>query len=418
MPDDTRIQAHLLRTERFREFYYFLIVFFLFLGAGATQPYVVPYIQSRGFSPLMAASIMSLTFLVAFPGRVLGVYLGNAIGLKATLILGTTGYVLYPLLFAVTGEYWQFLLVMTFWGLTIGIFWTAAGVLVLNESDQSRYGKASGVVFAGTGVGMAVGVLLLDYLVKMHGTRTMFILASIPAIVSFILGIMMPGRRYRLEIGSAFAATREALARALKDQETRLIAALQFTAYLSYGMVIGGLSSLIARNVGMAYVGRLTIVFFVLNAVFCHVSGSVSDRIGRKKSLAMSFVASSVANVILILSQGTVGLILAEALLGYQAATVQVNVNAWLGDAVEEEYRTGFSGVMQLGGALGLSLAIVGGSYSSSPGALPGNRQVLFSVFAVLNVLAIFLALRLRESIVVVSAGGSGRPGGRSSAAE
>ncbi|NPV80384.1 MAG: MFS transporter [Firmicutes bacterium] len=376
-----------------RELKYFLIVFLLFLGSGATQSYVAPYVKSLGFSSLQGTAVVAAIYFAQIPARFLAIYLANALGLKASLILGILGYVIYPLAFAASRAYWQLVLVMVFWGFTSGVFWTSAGVAVLNESARSRYGKASGALFAGSGVGMALGVLLLDQLVAREGSRAMFILSALPPALALAIGFAVSAGG-RLESKSTWEATREGVVRAFREREVSFVALLLFVSALSYGIVYGGLGLLIARNVGMAYIGRLTVSFFILKGIFSRVGGSIGDAIGRRMSFILSFISASIASFILATSPGKLGLVVAGALLGYQVSTVSVNANAWVGDAAKQEHRAGFTGVIQAANALGVCVALLAGGYLLS--SIQGSR-ILFFAFALINSLAVILAVAMPE---------------------
>ncbi|CAI6094773.1 unnamed protein product [Clonostachys chloroleuca] len=102
------------------------------VGAGGQQ---TPFLVMAGNAVLF--SLMTITCLC-------GSIVANRIGLKNTLILGTTGYVLYSAALYTNNRYgveWFIYVGSAACGITAGLFWAAEGAIMLLYPEQHTRGK-------------------------------------------------------------------------------------------------------------------------------------------------------------------------------------------------------------------------------------------------------------------------------------
>jgi MFS family permease len=141
----------------------------------------------------------------------------------------------------------------------------------------------------------------------------------------------------------------------------------------AFGISEGGLATLTAVGVGMTGVGGL-------------LFGWMSDRFGRRASLAISIAAFSIGNLACALATGLNGLIAARALAGLGIGGTWGGGQAMLGETFPPALRGRYGAVAQSGAPAGLGLAAAVGSFLAP--AIGWRAVFLLSAAPVLVLLA------------------------------
>jgi MFS family permease len=139
------------------------------------------------------------------------------------------------------------------------------------------------------------------------------------------------------------------------------------------GLTEGQVAWLTGVGVGMSGVGGL-------------LFGWMSDRMGRRASLAASIAAFSVGNVLCALSPGAVGLIVGRALVGLGVGGTWGGGQAMLGETFPPALRGRYGAVAQSGAPAGLGAAAIIGSFLAP--SLGWRAVFLLSVAPALILLA------------------------------
>jgi MFS family permease len=116
------------------------------------------------------------------------------------------------------------------------------------------------------------------------------------------------------------------------------------------GLSVQDLAWLTGVGVGMSGVGGF-------------LFGWMSDRLGRRASLAVSIAAFSIGNIICALAPGAMGLILGRALVGLGVGGTWGGGQAMLGETFPPALRGRYGAVAQSGAPVGLGLATIIGSF-------------------------------------------------------
>ena len=241
---------------------------------------------------LVTQSMMVLTLLLAMP-----VSFKNQLGLFTIIILIHN-------IFAATQD-------------------VAIDALAVNVLEPGERGLANGLMFGGNYIGIALGgagVLLLTPLVGFQATF-LFVAGAI-ALVTVLVPLPMrepPGPPRAWGAGSRAVAVAKELKRFVRDTGAAFLGSRPafvaiFLALLPMGAYALSLSlqSNLAVDLGLddQHVGFLGLASTVLSASFCILGGWLSDRFGRRRTLAIFIAGTTIPTFALALAMQRFGWIL------------------------------------------------------------------------------------------------------------
>jgi MFS family permease len=150
-------------------------------GFGVLYPAMV---ADRGWTASEVTAAFSLAMLIYSPAAVLTGQMLDRIGVRATMLLGTTMLSVGLCLVALVTELWQLYLL---YGVAVGVGSSPVGFLamlkLLSLRAGSRFGLAVGLFNVGQGVGSLVSV---QALVEREGWRPGFVALGIAAVVMLL----------------------------------------------------------------------------------------------------------------------------------------------------------------------------------------------------------------------------------------
>ncbi len=366
--------------------------FFLFLGAGATQPYLIPYLKNSLGYPLLASTfVLAVVYIIIIPARFFSLRLQRSIGLKLCIIIGATGYVLYPLIFAYSRNYFILLATSAMWGVAAGVFWTAASSLLLDLSQKKNYGIMSGVLYAGVGSGLALGVLLLGFILNRWGVRWMFLIAGISGIPALFTSSLLPYTQpLKAKVSLSF------LKSFIFERGGLLVSLFLFIGSFGYGIIYSTMGTLIADSLGISWINKITVFYYFMSVLLSLFGGKLSDTFGRPKIFATSFALGAIATLTLTYFRSLPAFIISSALLGFQVSVVSVNTTAWAGDLGTSSERPLIIATIFAWNGLGVATSLLLGSYIV--GNISGSYQTAFKVFTAISVIASLASLTLKRA--------------------
>ena len=279
---------------------------------------------------------------------------------------------------------WQFFLATSILGFSSALFLTSGVVLLLNNTSTERYGRAVGALYAGVGFGTAIGVLWLNKILAVFGGKVMFSLAGIPPIIGLLLLSKLRLDNVVVSKPITFSSLRE-----IATKETFMVSILLFISSFSYGIVYSGFSILISREIGLAWIGVLSISFYLLKSLFSRIGGGISDFLGRRFSFIISFIFGALASLMLGLAKSSIAFIISGALLGFQVSTVSVNANAWIADMAGLSDRSNYMAFIFTFNALGVAISLLASGYLLSTSE---RTFTAFISFTLLNITAIIIS--------------------------
>jgi MFS family permease len=240
-----------------------------------------------------------------------------------------------------------------------------------------KRGLAAGIVAAGVGIGTSIGGLVIPLVVKEFGPNgwryAWFLLGAIVFAVSFICyGLLRdnPAEKGTTMCGGveerntqSQTASFTAWADVLKKKEVWKLGSVYFMFGFSYIIYMTFLVIYLTNEVGLQ--PRLAGSIFALLGFFSIASGIIwgwiSDLIGRRYGLALSYGALALSCLILVYWQSTAGFYLSATIFGLTLASIPSIMTAAIGDTVGGKLAPAGLGVITLifgiGQAIGPTVA-------------------------------------------------------------
>ncbi|MFC1961688.1 MFS transporter [Chloroflexota bacterium] len=179
----------LSRAFRTRSLWFFISIYLLFSMSHLFYiTHIVPHITDIGFSPVEAATVISLIGIGGIAGRIIIGVLSDKIGNKLSVIICTlilSGAIACALW---SRELWMFYLVAVVYGFAHGGRGPTIGSLVGDTFGLSKMGSILGVIEVGFNIGAAVGPAIGGVLYDIEGSYSLaFSLATTAILISAIL---------------------------------------------------------------------------------------------------------------------------------------------------------------------------------------------------------------------------------------
>ncbi|HEY3373486.1 MAG TPA: MFS transporter [Candidatus Aquicultor sp.] len=273
---------------------------------------------------------------------------------KLPAVIGyALGAVGKPLL-AVSFVWWQALFARFTDRLGKGIRTAPRDALIADSSSPDAYGRSFGFHRTMDTVGAAIGPLMALFLFPAlnQNFRTYFAIAIIPAIISIFVLVKYVTEPRRSDVSKKIVLERFSLAPFNRSFKIFLLIALVFTL----GNSSDAFLVLRAQNVGIS-VALIPLVYLIFNLVSASIAtpaGIISDKIGRKRVIAVGFATFSAVYLGFALAKTTTAVWLLFAAYGLYAGFTESIFKAYAADLAPANLRGTAYGLLNL--VLGIAL--------------------------------------------------------------
>jgi len=367
------------------------VFFLIFAGTGSLQQYLVPYLEEHaGWSATWAPWSLATLYLSMIVWRLLAVYTIRRIGDYGSIALGALTYTLFPVAIIVSPTRPVVLVAAVLWGWGAASFWLASGSQVLDTAREAHYGRASGIFYTATHLGMVCGLFTLGQCYRARPDSPAFLwIAFAAAALGNALCLAVPRRRLPRDPPQLRAVLRVAFGRV-----GRVIAVPLVASAVGYGLLLGIFAEIVGKRFGLGFMFAITVSFYIMRAFISLVSGALSDRIGTRRVLVLAFAASGIALVWPAFAQGAAPLVVAAGALGLLASAVPVGITALVGETASSGSRQAALAGLHVWRDMGVAVGLIGAAQLRA--AFGGFREP-FLAFAVIFVVCGLIAARLPE---------------------
>ncbi|MGC6587784.1 MFS transporter [Paenibacillus sp. Dod16] len=290
---------------------------FLFTGFYLLLPTLPLYIKHLGGSETqvgLAAGAFTLTAVVFRPmvGGLVDRY-----GRRAFYIWGLIFFVLSMYLYDWVGSILLLLALRILHGASWAFSTTSIGTVITDLIPASRRGEGMGWYGMAMTVAMAIGPMLGTYIVGGYSFQTLFLVATGLSLVAFILAYMTR---------APYQAKPSAGRIQLVEKSVLPVTVAIFFLAVAYGGITTFLP-LFAESIRVNP-GTFFLVYAVALTLIRPFAGKLSDRFGEAAVIIPSLVVTTGALIVLSLSSGLPGLIIAAILYGIGFGSAQPALQA------------------------------------------------------------------------------------------
>jgi MFS transporter, PAT family, beta-lactamase induction signal transducer AmpG len=311
---------NLLATGRGRLLAFFLLYVAEGIPAGFTGTAVATQMRRQGLDPAAIGGFLSVLYIPwAFKwalGPFVDVVTVERWGRRRFWILLTQTSMAVTVVAAMFVDLKTNLLLFTSVVFVLNVFSATQDVaidaLAVNSLHEGERGAANGLMFGGSFLGNALGGAGVLLLTPWIGFRSTFLLVA-AAIVAITLLVAVPLREaVRADAIQAARGTLRDVARAVGEFAREAVGAFArsrpalagvFLALLPmgpYALSFSVLSNLsVELGLNDQQVGMLSLLSATIGASFCVLGGWISDRYGRRRSLAIFIAGMAVPTVVL-----------------------------------------------------------------------------------------------------------------------
>ncbi|MCX6764786.1 MAG: MFS transporter [Candidatus Nealsonbacteria bacterium] len=299
---------------------------FIFLGFAGVQQYLTSFFSEAGIAEVGFRSLI-LIYLFFILFNPLAAVFASKYGGKKSMLIGSIFYFIF-IFFLLSKSPYLIYLISVFLGIGASLLWTGQNSFLIRASDEKSYGKNSGFFTSLQSFGSAVGVVLLGFLIGKFLFKLPILFFSFFPLMGFLLLFTLKDLKKEEKISNNFRLIKKSI---LSLTALRL-ASIYFAVQFIFGLVIGIIPIEIKNIFGAPCVGILSSLFYILPFLFSYYLGGLSDIIGRKKMIILSFFLIIVGLFSFIFSNHGFFLILGIILLAINSAIMRPVTAAFIGD--------------------------------------------------------------------------------------
>ncbi|MBI1837046.1 MAG: MFS transporter [Flavobacteriia bacterium] len=288
-----------------------------------------------------------------FSGR-----LSDHIGRKKVMYLGIIVPIFVSLLYPLSYSVFFFLTLRFFHGFSAGFFPTGSTALITDILPSNKRGVGMGIWGTFTSLGIGVGQGIGSFVNDLVGIDNLFIIASILSIFSMMLIFFVKESLHRRE---KFNLNHLKVPKNDIIEKPVLPAAIVMFLTAFCSGIIFVITPDMSKFVGIENKGWF-FVFYVICTIFVRLFlGSISDKIGRIKTLSIGVFSLIISMVLIAYSTTPLTYTFASIAFGFATGITSPTIFAWTADLSEITRRGIGAGTM----FIALELGIMFGAFST-----------------------------------------------------
>jgi MFS family permease len=360
----------------------FYLSFYLIL------PVMPLYVADLGGTSTQIGLIIGLFALVAMIMRPPAGWLIDTKGSRSVLLVGMAIFLLASLGYLLTPSVRSILALRLFHGLGMGLFPTAATVVIAELSPPARRVEAMGWFGIANSIAYILGPAGGLAVVGRTGYAALFLLAAGVAALGLVCIWLLP-----LPVRKASPPARLPRLADIFSRAALLPSAILLFLYLPYGSLISFIP-IVATQRGLTNPGLFFTVYAAAMLLVRSKAGEISDRHGRAAVILPGMVIAAVSLVVLALAPGPAGILAGGAIFGIAFGMAQPTLMALVVDRVSPAEWGKAMGTFFVAWELGVAAGAAGSGWLLNS----IDFEMLFLVAAAAPFAGAFLALRARAS--------------------
>lgn len=300
--------------------------------------------------------IITLFTISAAISRPFSGKLSDTIGRKKVMIIGIIICFIVSLLYPLSFSIWFFLLLRFLHGFSAGFLPTGATALVTDILPKESRGRGMGIWGTFISLGIGVGQSMGDWLFRLYGMDNLFIFA---AIISLIAALLIAYVKETLEVQHKFKLHHLSITVQDVFEPSVLPAAFVMFLTASCSGIIFVLTPDISDYLGINNKGWFFGIYVISTIVIRLFTSSLSDKIGRRKTLLIGVVILIVSMFLIGTAHNLTAYTTAAVLFGVATGITSPTLFAWTADLSHRDRRGVGSGTMFIALELGIMLGSI-----------------------------------------------------------
>jgi len=358
---------------------------FFYLSFYLILPVMPLYVAGLGGTSSQIGLIIGLFAAMAMLMRPPAGWLIDTRGTRPILLVGMAIFLLASLGYIAVQSVRPILALRVLHGVGMGLFPTAATVVIAELAPPTRRGEAMGWFGIANSLGLILGPVAGPFIAGRAGFSALFLVAAGSAAVGMacigaVPAVDRPARQSRLPRPSD-----------LFSPAAVLPSLILLLLYIPYGMVVAFIP-LVATARGIENPGLFYAVFATAMLLVRAKAGEISDRRGRAAAIVPAMIATGASSLVLGVTAGPVGVLAGGALLGVGFGAAQPALMALTTDRVTPAERGKAMGTFYTAWELGIASGAAGAGWLLNV----TEFSTLFLVGATIPLGGVFLALKAR----------------------
>jgi MFS family permease len=351
-------------------------------------PVMPLYVASLGGTSSQIGLIIGLFAAMAMLMRPPSGWLIDTRGTRPILVTGMAIFLLASLGYIATSSVEPILALRLFHGIGMGLFPTAATVVIAELAPPARRGEAMGWFGITNSLGLIFGPVLGPAVATRLGFPALFLLAAGVAGIGLVCIYAVPtgeppNRPARLpRLGDFFS------------RAAVLPSLMLLLLYIPYGMVVAFIP-IVAKARGLENPGLFYAAFAVAMLLVRAKAGEISDRRGRATVILPGMIVTSLSFLVLGLTSGAAGVLAGGIILGLGFGSAQPALMALTTDRVPPAERGKAMGTFYTAWELGIASGAAGSGWLLNL----TDFGTLFLLGAAIPVGGAFLAWQTRPTV-------------------